>query len=165
MKVCLVILIFLISVGICCGQQQNTNTQRPINQIEFKQTLFNKGYLFSTKLDSIYTLESGLILRYNGDFNTLNIPITFKRRINKNLSLTTGFQFITITNSNNPELPTNNFETLDFSLYTGGDLNFNESFNGYISIQTRLKKFETDNNKFTPALQTSPINYNLGIKF
>ncbi|MEM6517095.1 MAG: hypothetical protein AAF688_12995 [Bacteroidota bacterium] len=157
--------VFFLILTCALAQNSTSNQQQQQNTVEFRNTLFNKGYIFSKTLDSIYTLKQGIIWTYNGDYNTLNIPITLKRRMNKNLSLYGGLQLTTITNSNNPDLPTNNFQHLDISLNTGGEFNFSETYEGYFSIQTHIKKLETDVNRYTPALQTSPINYNYGIKF
>ncbi|MFT5848265.1 hypothetical protein [Psychroserpens sp.] len=133
-------------------------------QTEFKQTLFNKGYVFRTQLTTEFSFTQGLIMTYNGDYNTLNIPLTVNKKVNQHLTLSTGLQLTTMLNSNNPDLPVNAFSTLDISASLGGEYNFKNNTQSYFSLQPQLHKF--DANSFNaPILHTAPLNYNLGIKF
>ncbi|MGB3608123.1 hypothetical protein [Psychroserpens sp.] len=156
------IISFFIGFSIQEQVRQKTKTK---TQAEFRQTLFTKGYIFTQQIDSTRALQQSIFWTFNGDYNTLNIPLILKTLVDDRLSLSRGLQITNITNSNSIELPVNEFGSLDISAYMGGNYNFDNTTDGYFSLQLQLHKFETDANTFTPAIQTSPINYNFGIKF
>lgn len=151
---CIFIILIIAVLNVTHSQAQN----------EFKQTLFNKGYLFNTQLTTEFSFTQGLIMTYNGDYNTLSMPFILHKNMNRFWSLSAGLQLTTMLNSNNPDLPVRAFSTLDISAYLGAEYNLRNNTQSYFSIQPQLQKF--DANSFdAPILHTAPLNYNLGFKF
>ena len=149
------LLIYLIFVIFCNAKSQA--------QTEFKNTLFNKGYTFTTQLKKDFSFTQGLIMTYNGDYNTLNLPIIFNKRINRFWSLSGGVQLSTIYQSNNRELPIKTFDALDINGSFGAEYNFRNSTTSYFSIQPQFIKIDGSPN--APIIKTKPLNFNLGLKF
>lgn len=86
------------------------------------------------------------------------------KMITDNLSLNYGLQATTMLYSNSLNLPVSTFGALDIDANIGGNYNFDNGTEAMFSLRQRLYQFG-DNASKIPALETKPVNLNLGLKF
>jgi hypothetical protein len=145
---------------VCATYAQQSNQPN----LEFSRSLFTKGYFFSTQINPKLEFKKGLFMIYNGDYNTIRVPVLLSRSFSNKVSVFGGLDLTTQLNSNNLLLPVNAFSVFDVNAQFGGSYKFKNGTESQIMIQQRLFQIN-DFNSQQPVLETKPINLNLGIKF
>lgn len=151
-----ILIVFATSIAIAQKQKPTVT--------EFDRSLFSKGYYFAKLLDNDFSYKRGLFMVYNGDYNTLRVPVVFQKQLLEGLDVFTGLDVTTPLNSNNILLPVNPFSTFDINVQFGGNIKFNNGTKGHLLLQQRLYQIN-NNNGLSSSLTTKPINLNLGLKF
>jgi len=140
------LLLFVYLFTIIGSAQEDISSNQEESKIQIKDSPIKAGLFYNIKLSDRLTLQNGLSIRKNIDFNTLEIPVLIKYSLSNKWSSFFGLQTRTVIDSDYPE-------------YFNG---IEKPSNSYFSIGTEYKFKNNATGNFNIGF---PFDLQLGIKF